>query len=71
VMDQHRVFPCCVSLEGEYGLNDICIGVPIRVGKSGIEEIIQLDLTSDEQALLNKSADAVRSMNDVLKTMAL
>jgi malate dehydrogenase len=69
VMDQHRVFPCCVSLEGEYGLKDICIGVPIKVGRKGMEEIIKLDLNADEMALLNKSADAVRSMNDVLKTM--
>jgi malate dehydrogenase len=71
VMDQHRIFPCCVALEGEYGLKDICIGVPVRIGKKGVEEIVQLDLNAEEQGLLNKSADAVRSMNEVLKTMAV
>lgn len=71
IMDQHRVFPCCVSLEGEYGLNDICIGVPVRIGAKGLESIVELELNDEEKALLNKSADAVRSMNDVLKTMAI
>lgn len=71
IMDQHRVFPCCVSLEGEYGLNDICIGVPVRIGRKGMESIVSLDLNDGEKAALAKSADAVRSMNDVLKTMAI
>jgi malate dehydrogenase len=71
VMDQGRVFPCCVALQGEYGLNDICIGVPVKVGRSGIQEIVKIDLNAEEMALLNKSAEAVRSMNDVLKTMAV
>jgi malate dehydrogenase len=71
IMDQHRVFPCCVSLEGEYGLNDICIGVPVRVGRKGMESIIALDLNEEEKAALSKSADAVRSMNEVLTTMAI
>lgn len=69
IQDQKRVFPCCVSLEGEYGLKDICIGVPVRIGRNGMEEIVQLDLNEEEKALLQKSADAVRSMNEVLKTM--
>jgi malate dehydrogenase len=71
IMDQHRVFPCCVSLEGEYGLSDICIGVPVRIGAKGLESIVELELNDEEKALLQKSADAVRSMNDVLKTMAI
>ena len=58
-----------MSLEGEYGLKDICIGVPVRIGRNGMEEIVQLDLNEEEKALLQKSADAVRSMNEVLKTM--
>jgi malate dehydrogenase len=71
VMDQHRVFPCCVSLEGEYGLNDICIGVPVQVGRNGIEKIVELDLNAEEKELLAKSADAVRNMNSVLDSMAV
>jgi malate dehydrogenase len=69
VTNTPRIFPCCVSLEGEYGLKDICIGVPIRVGSKGLVEILNISLNDEEKALLSKSADAVRSMNDVLKTM--
>ncbi|MCZ2356890.1 MAG: malate dehydrogenase [Bacteroidia bacterium] len=69
VKDQKRVYPCSVFLEGEYGQNDICLGVPIRVGKSGIEEIIDLKLNEDESAAFAKSATAVRDMNNVLNTM--
>ena len=71
VRDQKKVYPCCVSLEGEYGQTDICIGVPVVVGKSGWETIVDYGLDSDEQALFNKSADAVRSMNQVLVDMNL
>lgn len=65
--DQKKVIPCCVALEGEYGQNDICIGVPVVLGKNGYEKIIDLKLNSEEQALFEKSADAVRKTNDVLK----
>lgn len=71
IMDQHRVFPCCVSLEGEYGLKDICIGVPVRIGAKGLESIVEIELNDEEKALLQKSADAVRSMNNVLSEMAI
>lgn len=67
--DERKVFPCCVSLEGEYGQNDICLGVPVVIGKNGWESIIDYKLTDAEQAVFNKSADAVRSMNEVLKTL--
>jgi len=67
--DERKVFPCCVSLEGEYGQNDICLGVPVVIGKNGWESIIDYKLTDAEQAAFNKSADAVRSMNEVLKTL--
>jgi malate dehydrogenase len=67
VRDQKRVMPCCVYLEGEYGQNDICLGVPVTVGKNGWESIVDYSLTADEQATFNKSADAVRAMNVVLK----
>jgi malate dehydrogenase len=69
VRDQKKLFTCCVSLNGEYGQKDICLGVPVVIGKSGWEKIIDFGLNADEQALFNKSADAVRSMNDVLKTL--
>jgi malate dehydrogenase len=69
VRDEKKLFTCCVSLNGEYGQKDICLGVPVVVGKNGWEKIVTMDLSADEQAAFNKSADAVRSMNDVLKTL--
>jgi malate dehydrogenase len=69
VRDEKKLFTCCVSLDGEYGQKDICLGVPVVIGKNGWEKIIAMDLSADEQAAFNKSADAVRSMNDVLKTL--
>ncbi|GAA4339968.1 malate dehydrogenase [Flaviaesturariibacter amylovorans] len=69
VRDEKRLFSCCVSLEGEYGQSDICLGVPVIIGKNGWERIVDYKLDENEQALFNKSADAVRSMNDVLKTL--
>ena len=67
--DQKRVFPCCVLLEGQYGLKDICVGVPVILGKGGVEKVIELQLTADETALLHGSAKAVGEMNAVLKTL--
>ncbi len=69
VRDEKKLFTCCVSLNGEYGQNDICLVVPVVIGKNGWEKIVDMDLSADEQAAFNKSADAVRSMNDVLKTL--
>ena len=69
VRDEKKLFPCCVYLEGEYGQKDICIGVPVVVGKNGWEKIVDYKLNAEEQAAFNKSADAVRNMNDVLKTL--
>jgi malate dehydrogenase len=69
VRDEKKLFTCCVSLNGEYGQSDICLGVPVVIGKNGWEKIIDMDLSASEQAAFNKSADAVRSMNDVLKTL--
>lgn len=69
--DEKKVFTCCVSLEGEYGQKDICLGVPVVIGKNGWEKIIDYKLTEEEQALFNKSAEAVRNMNSVLATMAV
>ena len=69
VRDERKLFSCCVSLNGEYGQKDICLGVPVVIGKNGWEKIIDFGLNEEEQATFNKSADAVRSMNDVLKTL--
>ena len=69
VRDEKKLFTCCVSLDGEYGQKDICLGVPVTIGKNGWEKIIDFSLNDEEQSMFNKSADAVRSMNDVLKTL--
>ncbi|MEO6720691.1 MAG: malate dehydrogenase [Ferruginibacter sp.] len=69
--DEKKLFTCCVSLDGEYGQKDICIGVPVILGRNGVEKIIQYDLDEEEQAAFNKSADAVRNMNSVLSTLSL
>lgn len=70
VRNQKKVFPCCVSLEGEYGQNDICLGVPVVIGSNGWEQIIDFKLNAEEMEAFNKSAEAVRSMNAVLETLA-
>ncbi len=71
VRDEKKVFTCCVSLEGEYGQSDICLGVPVVIGKNGWEKIIDYKLNAEEQDAFNKSAEAVRSMNSVLSTLTL
>ncbi len=71
VRDEKKLMPCCVYLEGEYGLNDICIGVPVIIGKNGWESIVDYKLNEEEKAAMIKSADAVRSMNTVLATLAI
>ena len=69
VRDEKKLFTCCVSLDSEYGQKDICLGVPVVIGRNGWEKILDFELNADEQTLFNKSAEAVRSMNDVLKTL--
>jgi malate dehydrogenase len=66
VCDQKKMMPCCVALDGEYGQSDICIGVPVILGKSGWEKIVNLDLNDAEKAEFEKSAAAVRNMNAAL-----
>ena len=66
--DQKRIIPCSVYLEGEYGQKDICIGVPVIVGRSGWDSILELDLNSYEKDLFTKSASAVRNMNNALES---
>jgi len=69
VRDEKKLFTCCVSLNGEYGQKDICLGVPVTIGKNGWEKIIPFELNDDEKALFSKSAEAVRSMNAVLDSV--
>ena len=67
--DQKKMIACSVFVEGEYGQNDICIGVPCIIGKNGVEQIVDIALNDAEKAAFAKSADAVRSMNDALKSI--
>lgn len=69
VRDQKRIFPCCAWLQGQYGLKDIYLGVPVKLGKAGIEEIIELQLNKEEEQLLHQSAKAVREVMDVYDNM--
>ena len=71
IRDQKRIFPVCAWLQGEYGMNDIYLGVPVVLGKKGIEKIIELDLNDAEKALLKESANAVKVVMDVLDNMNL
>jgi len=69
--DQKKMFPCSVLLEGEYGLNDLTIGVPVILGKNGIEKIVELELSEEEQALLAESAKGVSATNALLTELNL
>jgi malate dehydrogenase len=71
IRDQKRVLPCCVALDGEYGQKDIALGVPVVLGKSGWENIVDYKLNDAEQILFNNSAEAVRNMNGVLSEMKI
>ena len=66
LLDQKRLLPCAALLEGEYGITGIYMGVPVILGAGGIERVVELDLTAEEKALLDKSADAVRELVDVM-----
>jgi malate dehydrogenase len=68
MLDEKRVLPCTALLEGEYGIEGLYMGVPVKLGAAGIEEIIELELTEDEQTMLQESADAVREVVAVLTT---
>ena len=69
IRDEKKLITSCVLLDGEYGQKDIALGVPVIIGKNGWEKILDFGLNEEEQALFSKSADAVRNMNDVLKTL--
>jgi malate dehydrogenase len=68
MLDQKRVLPCTALLQGEYGIDDLYMGVPVKLGAAGVEEIVELDLTAEERAALDESAAAVRDVVSVLAT---
>jgi malate dehydrogenase len=70
LLDEHRVLPCTAYLEGEYGIDGLYIGVPVKLGAHGIEEVVELELIDDEQRALEASAAAVREVVGVLGTAA-
>ena len=71
VMDRKKIMPCCVKLEGEYGLKDIFLGVPVKLGKNGIEQILEIDLNGEEKKLLYTSANSVKKIMNILDKMNL
>ncbi len=64
--DQKKMFPCSTLLEGEYGLNDLCIGVPVILGKDGLEKIVEIELNDAEKAKMKESAEGVKKTNNLL-----
>ena len=68
--DKKKILPCAVCLDGEYGISNLFIGVPVKLGTGGAEEIIEISLLPEEQAALNKSADAVRGLVEDLKKLS-
>jgi malate dehydrogenase len=71
VDDQKRIFPVCAMLDGEYGLHDVYMGVPVKLGSRGIEEIIELNLNKEEKKMLEESANSVKGVMKVLDDMNL
>jgi malate dehydrogenase len=67
VLDQKRILPCAAWLQGEYGMSDLFLGVPCKLGRRGLEQILEVKLTADERAALEKSADAVREPMKAVK----
>ena len=67
LLDRKRILPACAYLEGEYGINGLCVGVPVKLGGGGLEKVIEITLTDDEQAALNRSAASVQELVDVMQ----
>ncbi len=67
LLDRKRILPACAYLEGEYGINGLCVGVPVKLGGGGLEKVIEITLTDDEQAALNRSAASVQELVDVMR----
>lgn len=70
LLDRNSILPCCVRLEGEYGINGLFVGVPVKLGSGGVREILELRLTADEQEALKKSADAVTELIEAMESRA-
>jgi malate dehydrogenase len=70
LLDQKRLLPCAAYLNGEYGYKDLYMGVPVIIGEGGVEKILKIDLTGEEEAMLKKSADSVQKVVDVVKAQA-
>ena len=66
LLDKKRILPACAHLEGEYGINGLCVGVPVKIGAAGMEQIIEIRLTADEKQALQRSADSVQELVDVM-----
>ena len=66
LLDKKRILPACAHLEGEYGINGLCVGVPVKIGAGGMEQIIEIRLTPDEKQALQRSADSVQELVDVM-----
>jgi len=71
IHDEKKVIPCSIYLEGEYGQSDICLGVPVVIGKNGVEQILDYPLNSEEKELFKKSAESVRVTNAMLKDLGV
>ncbi len=71
VRNQNRIFPCCALLQGQYGVNNVFVGVPVKLGKNGIEQIIEIDLNPEERKLFDQSVNAVKSLMNVLDTLKI
>ena len=67
LLDKKRILPCCTYLEGQYGIHGLCMGVPVKLGAGGVEQIIEIKLTDDEQAALNRSAASVKELVVVME----
>ena len=67
LLDRKRILPACAYLEGEYGINGLCVGVPVKLGANGLEQVIEIALTDDEKAALNRSAASVQELVDVMR----
>ena len=68
LLDKKEILPCTAYLQGEYGLNDLYVGVPVKLGAGGIEEIIEFDLTSSELKALKSSAESVEELVEIMKS---
>ena len=66
LLDKKRILPACAYLEGEFGINGLCVGVPVKLGAGGMEQVMEIQLTGDEKAALQGSADSVKELVEVM-----